>query len=135
MQSSEPSRGEFEVIYTIYERLAADSFINEKVGGRIKFYEYPSNNFEGTYIVIDPLDTPIPKDYADNEWLTEDFLFQIEVWSKSLSERDLVAKQIRKIMWEQIGFAQYGGGVDEWEKDLNIYRDARRYRGKKYENN
>lgn len=121
------------MIYKIYESLIADPLIQEKAGNRIKFYEYPSTeNFAGTYVVIDPLDNPIPKDYADNKWLTEDHLFQIEVWSKSLSDRDAVAKQIRQVMWEKLGFSQTGGGVDEWEKDLNIYRDARRYRGKVY---
>ncbi|WP_026581023.1 DUF3168 domain-containing protein [Bacillus sp. J33] len=122
------------MINKIYESFLADSLIQEKVGSRIKFYEYPSTTdlVKGPYIVIDPLDTPTPKDYADNKWLTEDHLFQIEVWSKSLADRDAVAKQIRKVMWDKVGFAQTGGGVDEWDKDLNIYRDARRYRGKSY---
>ncbi|WP_256815562.1 hypothetical protein [Cytobacillus sp. Bac17] len=124
------------MIWKINDAFLADPLIQEKVGRRIKFYEYPSTTDleKGPYVVIDPLDTPIPKDYADNKWLTEDYLFQIEVWSKSLADRDAVSKQIRKVMWDKLGFAQSGGGVDEWEKDLNIYRDARRYRGKVYVN-
>lgn len=122
------------MIYKIYEALKDDPLIIEKVDNRIKFYEYPSTDDieKGSYIVIDPLDPPKPSDYADNEWLKEDYLFQIEVWSRSQTDRDLVAKRIQSIMWKTIGFANTGGGVDEWDKDLNIYRDARRYRGKVY---
>ncbi|MBO1513260.1 hypothetical protein [Metabacillus bambusae] len=121
------------MIWKINDALKVDPIIIEKVGNRIKFYEYPSTgDLSGPYIIIDPLDTPIPSDYADNKWLTEDYLYQIEVWSKTLSDTQAIAKQIRKIMWDTLGFANYGGGVDEWDKDLNIFRDARRYRGKAY---
>lgn len=121
------------MIWKISDALLADPLIQEKVGSKIKFYEYPATgDVSGSYIIIDPLDVPRPSDYADNKWLTEDYLFQIEVWSKSLADRDAVAKQIRKVMLDKLGFVQSGGGVDEWEKDLNIYRDARRYRGKAY---
>lgn len=117
----------------IYESLVADALIQEKVENRIKFYEYPETAIlTDAHIIIDPLDVPIPSDFADNTWLKEDFLLQIEVWSKSLSDTQIVAKRIREIMWK-LGFSQ-GGGVDEWDKDLNIFRDARRYRGKVYIN-
>ncbi|MGP4074262.1 hypothetical protein ACTWQB_17345, partial [Piscibacillus sp. B03] len=82
----------------------------------------------------DPLDPPLPSDYADNQWLTEDYLYQIEVWSLDKTDRNLVARRIQQILWDQFNFGNYGGGVDEWDKDLNVYRDARRYRGKKYVN-
>jgi hypothetical protein len=117
----------------IYNVFVSNPLIQEKVENRIKFYEYPATgDVTSTHIIIDPIDTPIPGDYADNKWLTDDYLFQIEVWSKSLTDRDLIAKQIQTIMWNKLGFANYGGGVDEWDKDFGIYRDARRYRGKEY---
>lgn len=119
------------MIFKIYDALFTDQLIKEKVGTRIKFYEYPaSGDVTSTHIIIDPLDVPLPSDYADNKWLTEDYLFQIEVWSKSLDDTQLIAKKIRDIMWD-LRFSQ-GSGVDEYNKDLNIYRDARRYRGKVY---
>ena len=122
------------MIYKIYDALKVDPLIQEKVGNRIKFYEYPSTgDITGPIIVIDPLDTPIPSDYADNKWLTEDYLYQIEVWSKSLEDTKMIADRIRQVMWS-INFGQSGSGVDEWDKDTGIYRDARRYRGKVYVN-
>jgi hypothetical protein len=120
------------MINKIYDALKADPLIQEKVGNRIKFYEYPSTkNVSGPVIVIEPLDTPIPSDFADNKWLTDDYLYQIEVWSKVMSDTKSIAERIRQVMWS-INFGQSGGGIDEWDKDFGIYRDARRYRGKVY---
>ncbi|MGP4074122.1 hypothetical protein ACTWQB_16575, partial [Piscibacillus sp. B03] len=81
--------------YQFYEAFMADSLIQEKVGQRIKFYEYPDTDDlkEGPFIVIDPLDPPLPSDYADNQWLTEDYLYQIEVWSLDKTDRNLVARR------------------------------------------
>ncbi|MDO6849196.1 hypothetical protein Q4S57_14645 [Priestia megaterium] len=121
------------MIYKVYEALKTNPLIQEKVNNRIKFYEYPPiDNMQGVYIVIDPIDTPKPGDYADNQWLTDEYFYQIEVWSKSLLDTQTIAKEVRKIMWEKLGFPQYGTGLDEWDKDTRIYRDARRYRGKEY---
>ncbi len=85
---------------------------------------------EGVYIVIDPLDVPRPGDYADDQPLTDDYLYQIEVWSQDYLLTNNVAKEVRKVMLA-IGFGQ-GSGVDEWDSDTRIYRDARRYEGKVY---
>ncbi|WP_187442108.1 tail completion protein gp17 [Sutcliffiella horikoshii] len=121
------------MIYKIHDAFLADSFIQSKVNGRIKFYEYPAaGDVSGPCIVIDPIASPVPGDYADNQWLTDDYLFQIEVWSKSLEDTGSIAKQIRSVMWKVLGFSQTGTGVDEWDPDTGVYRDARRYRGKIY---
>lgn len=119
------------MLNAIYNALVNDSIISEKVGNRIKYYEYPETGMTGTHVIIDPLDTPTPSDFADNIWLTEDYLYQIEVWSKNRNDRDIVAKQIQKVMWNELSFVNLSG-IDEYDKDLKIYRDARRYRGKTY---
>lgn len=122
------------VIYKIYDALRADPLIRDKVGNRIKFYEYPATgDVTGPQIIIDPLDSPMAADFADNKFLTDDYLYQIEVWSKSMADTKAIANRIRIAMWH-INFRQNGGGMDEWDKDTGIYRDARRYRGKVYVN-
>ncbi|PJH69387.1 hypothetical protein CVR96_26585 [Salmonella enterica subsp. enterica serovar Typhimurium] len=73
----------------------------------------------------------MPADYADNTWLTEDYLYQIEVWSKNYADVKSVSDRIRAIMWNEFGFRQ-GSGVDEYDLDFKVYRDARRYSGKVY---
>lgn len=120
------------VIYKIYDALKADALIQEKVGDRIKFYEYSeTGDVSGPVIIIDPIAPSMPADFADNQWLTEDYLYQIDVWSKSMSDTKDIADRIRKVMWS-INFGQSATGPDEWDKDTGIYRDARRYRGKVY---
>lgn len=119
------------MIWTIYNALIADELISDLVGDRIKFYEYPEpNDVKETHIIIDPLDPPKPGDYADDKWLTDDYLFQIDVWSKNMNDRDVIANKIRHIMWG-LNFRQVGG-MDEYDNEYDIYRDARRYRGKAY---
>jgi hypothetical protein len=118
---------------SIYSVLKTSSLIQQKVESRIKFYEYPpTETVQGVYIVIDPLDTPRPGDYADNEWLTDEYFYQIDVWSKSRIDTKEIAKEVRNILRKELGFSQYGTGVDEWDRETGIYRDARRYRGKDY---
>jgi len=120
-----------DILKAVYEALIADDFIREQASSRIKYYEYPeSGDVTQPYIIIDPLDVPLPKDFADNTWLSYDCLYQIEVWTKNRSTTRELAERIRQVMWN-IGFSQ-GSGIDEYEED--IFRDARRYRGKLYRN-
>jgi len=120
------------MIWDIYYKLLEDDYINEKAGNNIKFYKYPEpNDVKETHIIIDPLDPPKPSDFADDTWLTDDYLLQIDVWSKDMSERDEIAKKIQSIMWK-MNFKRLPGGVDEYDDDYAIFRDARRYRGKAY---
>ncbi|WP_340373296.1 DUF3168 domain-containing protein [Peribacillus sp. FSL E2-0218] len=120
-----------DVLEIIYDVLMADPSIKETVDGRIKFYEFPeTGDVTAPFIIIDPLDVPLPKDFADNTWLTYECLLQIDVWSKKRATTRELSGQIRDAMWK-FGFSQ-GSGVDEWDKGTGIFRDARRYRGKIY---
>lgn len=119
------------MIYEIETLLKSDSYISEHVGDRIKAYQYPkAENLHAPHIIIDPLDVPIPKDYADNVWMTDDYLYQIEIWSHDYTVTKEVSRRIRLALWD-LGFSQ-GEGIDEYDNDYKIYRDARRYRGKSY---
>ena len=118
--------------WEIYNALNNNPFIQEK-SCDIKFYEYPDlDEFEGIYIVIDAIDTPLPTDFADNKWLAEEYFYQIEVWSLDMALTEIIAREVRKVLYEELSFGQYGTGLDEWDKETGIYRDARRYRGKNY---
>jgi hypothetical protein len=120
-----------DVLGMIYDALMVNSAIKEAAYGRIKFYEFPeTGEVTAPFIIIDPLDVPLPKDFADDTWLTYDCLFQIDVWSKKRTATRELSRQIRDVMWT-LGFSQ-GSGVDEWDKGTGIFRDARRYRGKLY---
>lgn len=121
------------MIQEIHRLITADSFISALVGERIKFYEYPpTGDVSGPWIIIDPLGPPLPTDYADNEPTAYEYLYQIDVWSKTEAEQKKLARRIGEVLRTSLGAGQYGTGVDEWDKDLDIYRDGRRYRLKEY---
>ncbi|SEH78440.1 hypothetical protein SAMN05192559_10498 [Halobacillus karajensis] len=115
----------------IYDALIADPYIKAQAAERIKFYEFPeAESLVNTHIIIDPLDVPRPAEFADDMWLKESHLYQIDVWSKDNSITESLAVHIQNLMWS-LGFAQRGG-VPEWDKDFNVFRDARRYTGTVY---
>ena len=122
-----------DFLATIYNTLVADEYIANTAKDRIKYYEFPeTGDVTAPFIIIDPLDVPLPKNFADNTWLTWDCLYQVEVWSKSRATTRDLSDQISKVLW-QAGFSQ-GSGVDEWDKDTRIFRNARRYSGVFYRN-
>lgn len=119
------------MIDKIYEALISDEVINDLVGGRIEYYEYPeAKDIKETHIIIDPISAPVPATFADDKWLTDDYMFQIDVWSLDMYEVSLIASKIREKMWE-LHFRQIDG-MDEYDNDYEVFRDARRYRGKAY---
>lgn len=116
----------------IYEALIANESIKEQAYGRIKFYEYPeTGDVSGPHIIIDPLSPPSAADYADNTWLTWDYLFQLDVWSKSRKTSDSLMKEVQEVLWEA-GFSDAGSGMDEWDKSTGIFRQVKRFEGKIY---
>lgn len=116
-----------DVLNNIYQALIANPTIVNKVGNRIKYYEYPETaDVTNPYIIIDPLDAPIPSVAGDNVWLVEEQIIQVDVWTKSRADKLLLGSLIREIM-QSINYAQIGSGVDEYDSDVKIYRDGRRY--------
>lgn len=119
-----------DILNEIYNALIADPYINDQALGRIKFYEYPeSGEVDKPHIVIDPIDSPTPSDFADNTWTTLDYLVQIDVWTRNRKTTDSMADRIRDVMWKRFGFKHQSGPK---EYNQGVFRDARRYRGKLY---
>lgn len=116
------------MLWDIYYALIDDSYINEKAGNNIKFYEYPeAKDIKETHIIIDPLAPPRPVKTADNERIVYEYFYQIDVWSKNMTERDEMMKRISQIL-KRIGFGE-NGGIDEYDKDFNIFRIGKRFIG------
>ncbi|MGM8215175.1 DUF3168 domain-containing protein [Bacillaceae bacterium W0354] len=119
-----------DILNEVYQALIADDYIKEQALGRIKYYEYPATgDVDNPRIIIDPIDTPTPSDYADNTWVKLDFLIQIDVWTRNRLLTDTLADKVRDVMWERFGFVQKAGPK---EYESGVYRDARRYRGTLY---
>ncbi|CAM3429477.1 DUF3168 domain-containing protein [Cytobacillus oceanisediminis] len=88
-----------DMLDKIYQELITDEYIKEQASGRIKFYEYlATGNVTGPYIVIDPLSPPIPSDYGDNEPISDEYLYQVDVWTKNRKTTKEIAKRVQAVM-------------------------------------
>lgn len=124
----------------IYEAIIDNKEImNHVQKNNIKFFDYPNaQEIKDVVIVIDPLDTPTPTDFGDNDNLTYEYFYQIDVFVKQkqgvngrvLSDR--LVFLIQRMMWEVIGFGETSSIKPEYIKEFSIYRQAKRFEGKQY---
>ena len=129
-----------DITTKIYDAIINNEEIMKHVPkNNIKFFDYPNaQEIKDIVIVIDPLDTPKPDDFADNDNLTYEYLYQIDVFVKQnqgvngrvLSDR--LVFLIQRIMWEVLGFGETSSIKPEYIKEFNIYRQAKRFEGKQY---
>lgn len=114
----------------VYQVLITDDYIKEKAFNRIKFFEYPeTGEVTVPFIIIEPVNSLDPSEFADNNWLAYDCNLQIEVWSPERVITNTLADKIRDVLWERIGLKQ-NSGPQEYEN--GVFRDARRYTGTIY---
>ena len=123
----------------LYNALIADELIAAETGYinswgrqdyRIKNYTYPeTGDVAGTVIIMDPLAEPRQSVYGDNEPIAEDFLIQVDVWSKNAASTEAVAKRITQVFREH-GYNYSDAGPKEY--DEGIFRSVRRYTGRYY---
>ncbi len=103
---------------------------SDKDGLCIKYFTYPETaDMSGSWIVLESIINALPSDFADDTWVAYDYLIHIEVWSRNREDNLILATRIRDLLWENLKFKQ-NDSIDE--RDLGIYRDARRYEGKLY---
>lgn len=129
-----------DVTMEIYEALKKNEFIKNNVEMKnIKFFEYPeAQSIQDTFIVIDPLDEPTPKDFADNDNLTHEYFYQIDVFVKHKTSRNArflctnLTHAVERTLRHELGFGQTSSAKPEYNKDFNFYRGTRRFEGKKY---
>ncbi|ASN72634.1 hypothetical protein 3S3_1 [uncultured Caudovirales phage] len=124
----------------IYEAIIDNKEImNHVQKNNIKFFDYPNaQEIKDVVIVIDPLDTPTPTDFGDNDNLTYEYFYQIDVFVKQkqgvngrvLSDR--LVFLIQRMMWEVLGFGETSSIKPEYIKEFSIYRQAKRFEGKQY---
>lgn len=129
-----------DITEKIYKAILGDKDIMQHVSkNNIKFFDYPNaQEINDVVIVIDPLSTPTPQDFADNDNLTYEYLYQIDIFVKQkqgvngrvLSDR--LVFLLQRMMWEQLGFNEVSSMKPEYIKEFNIYRQAKRFEGKQY---
>ncbi len=116
----------------VYNLIANDERIrslatSKKDGLKVRYFEYPSTaDMSGNWIVLDSLVNELPSNYADDTWVTHDYLIHIDVWSKNREENRLVSTLIRDLLWKELNFSQ---NDDNDGYETGIYFDSRRYKG------
>lgn len=127
-----------DLMMEMYEAFKADKELSEHVKD-IRFFTYPNaNDVTKPVIVIDDLTTPIPGDFADDDNLTYQYLYQIDLFVKQnsnvngrlLSNRLIL--RIQRIMYEQFRFTVNSSGKPEYLKEFNLYRSTLSFTGKIY---
>lgn len=129
-----------DVTQKIYQAIIANKEIMSYVNHEdIKFFDYPNaNEIDGNVIVIDPLDTPTPTDFGDDDNLTYEYFYQVDVFVKNKPNMngrvvsDKLIFLIQRIMWEQLGFGETSSVKPEYIKEFNLYHQAKRFEGKQY---
>jgi len=54
---------------------------SEQDGLRIKYFTYPETaDMTGSWIVLESIINAMPSSYADDTWVSYDYLLHIEVW-------------------------------------------------------
>jgi hypothetical protein len=116
-------------LMVIYNQLISNEMIVSLCEDRIKFYEYPeTGDTSKPFIVIDPLDVPVPTVYASNENHANEYLYQIDVESMNRLQVKKIQAEIKKEL-KKLGFGQLKDGLDEYFKETKRFVDARRYQG------
>jgi hypothetical protein len=129
-----------DITMKIYEAITDNEEIMQHVQkNNIKFFDYPNaQEVKDVVIVIDPLDTPTPTNFGDDDNILYEYFYQIDVFVKQnngingrvLSDRIIFLLQ--RIMWERLGFGETSSIKPEFIKDFNLYHQAKRFEGKQY---
>ncbi|NVS21086.1 DUF3168 domain-containing protein [Listeria monocytogenes] len=121
-----------DILNIIYTTLSKNDIIHTNCEERIKYYDFPSTGDSNkTFLLIIPLDVPVPTNFSSNEAMWEDFLVQIDVQSDDRLTVKQIQEEVRKEM-KQIGFGQLAGGLDEYFPETGRFVDARKYSGLPY---
>ncbi|AVU89705.1 DUF3168 domain-containing protein [Listeria monocytogenes] len=121
-----------DILNIIYTTLSKNDIIHTSCEERIKYYDFPSTGDSNkTFLLIIPLDVPVPTNFSSNESTWEDFLVQIDVQSDNRLIVKQIQEEVRKEM-KQLGFGQLAGGLDEYFPETGRFVDARKYSGLPY---
>ncbi|EAH3438582.1 DUF3168 domain-containing protein [Listeria monocytogenes] len=121
-----------DILNIIYTTLSKNDIIHTTCEERIKYYDFPSTGDSNkTFLLIIPLDVPVPTNFSSNEAVWEDFLVQIDVQSDNRLIVKQIQEEVRKEM-KRIDFGQLAGGLDEYFPETGRFVDARKYSGLPY---
>ena len=127
-----------DLMMEVYRAFRNDEELSPHIES-ISFFDYPNaNEITRPIIVIDDLTTPIPTDFADDDYLSFINLIQIDVFVKQSDNENgrlLINKlmiRIQRIMWDKFNFHVNMSSKPEYIKDFNLFRSTVTFKGKFY---
>lgn len=119
--------------FIIRDKLLADPVISEYVNETNIFsYEIPDTvkMQSGITVYIDMLDIPMPHTYYDGEYHQEEYLVQIDCYAPQTLYTELtkVAEAVQIMFEDDFGW-KLRGGIDQFDKELQIFRYGKRFQG------
>lgn len=132
-----------DILMELYTLLSADTYVKSLVDNKsIKIDNYPEPSQQTRpYIVMSEVDDTLPREYADNDNLALSYLIQVDVYaplSTSYNAREVckdLSYHISRLIKEQLDMENVSNSQPEYDKDLKIYRRAKRYEGIFYRKN
>lgn len=129
-----------DLMMEMYTAFMNDELLSEHIES-IRFFDYPNaNDVTEPIIVIDDLSTPIPGDFGDNDYLSHQFIYQVDLFIKqneSINGRLLstrLIQRVQRIMWDEFNFHVSMSGKPDYLKDFNLFRTTISFKGKIYIN-
>lgn len=129
-----------DLMMEMYTAFMNDELLSEHIES-IRFFDYPNaNDVTEPIIVIDDLSTPIPSDFGDNDYLSHQFIYQVDLFIKqneSINGRLLstrLIQRVQRIMWDEFNFHVSMSGKPDYLKDFNLFRTTISFKGKIYIN-
>lgn len=126
-----------DLMMEFYDVFNNDPVVSQHVSS-IRFSDYPNaNDITTPVIVIDDLSTPIPGDFADDDNLTYQYIYQIDLFVKQSNENGRLLSnrlilRIQRIMREQFDFKVNMSGKPDYNKEFNFFKSTVSFTGKKY---
>lgn len=111
-----------------YDLLKDNSYIKEKCGNRIKFYEYPNYEDETKpFIVLRPLEGVSYDTYGSNQPIRASQIVQIDVQSQNRMECKTIMEAIMSTL-KQRGWGRLNhNSLDEYFSEIKRYVLAYRF--------
>lgn len=129
-----------DLMTDMYNAFLKDDVLSQHVSKQsIKFIKYPNaNDIKDTMIVIDDLQSPVPGDFADDDNLTYEYAYQVDVFVKQNSNVNsrLLCEQlilrVQRIMWKEFGFGENSSPQPSYNEGYALYRRTKVFKGKQY---
>lgn len=130
-----------DMLLQIYDVLSNDPYISSVLDPQqdITFNRYPEiKDITHPLIVLDEIDEPYERVFADNDSLALNYLVQVDIFTKvspgvnARTLRNDMSYHVLKLLKEELGMTNVSSAKPEYSPEFKVYRSARRYEGTYY---